>query len=189
MLSLSEKYLLSQRSLKKLYFLYCEKEEEIPTLREMIAELEKGRELYIPVNGDLIDNYLANYINSKSTKLPVPFVRLYHGMYLFGSKKVIIRIENSGIVSNFYIVRLGGGYSNIDDFIRNNTEIELEKCKDKKKMQELNVDEKELSPETKMSRALDRKITVAYNNEILAKENTLRQKDFLKERKRRDTVV
>ena len=62
---------------------YIEKSEEIPTLREMIAELEKGRELYIPVNGDLIDNYLDNYINSKSDKLEVPFVRLHHGMYLF----------------------------------------------------------------------------------------------------------
>ena len=79
---------------------YIEKSEEIPTLREMIAELEKGRELYIPVNGDLIDNYLDNYINSKSDKLEVPFVRLHHGMYLFWTKKVAIRIENSGIVSN-----------------------------------------------------------------------------------------
>ena len=66
----------------------------------MIAELEKGRELYIPVNGDLIDNYLDNYINSKSDKLEVPFVRLHHGMYLFWTKKVAIRIENSGIVRN-----------------------------------------------------------------------------------------
>jgi hypothetical protein len=77
-----------------------DKEKEIPTLREMIAELQKGRDLYLPVSGDVIDNYLANFINSRKSKLLVPFVRLYHGMYLFGTKKVMIRIENSGLVSN-----------------------------------------------------------------------------------------
>ena len=99
-LDLSSRNLELQRSQGRLLKRYREKAEEIPTLREMISELQKGRDLYIPVPGDLIDNYLANYINTRTEKLEVPFVRVQHGMYLYGTKKVGIRIENSGIVSN-----------------------------------------------------------------------------------------
>ena len=98
-ISLSQRHLILERNLKRIISLLREKEKEIPILREMISEL-KSRELYMPVSGDIIDNYLANYINSRSDKLAVPFVRLYHGMYVFGSKKVSMKIENSGIVSN-----------------------------------------------------------------------------------------
>lgn len=99
-MSLSQKHLVVQRNLTRIIGLLRDKEKEIPLLREMIAEL-KSREIYVPINGDIIDNYLANYINSRTEKLEVPFVRLYHGMYLFGSKKVSMKIENSGLVSNF----------------------------------------------------------------------------------------
>lgn len=98
-ISISQRHLILERNLKRIISILREKEKEIPILREMISEL-KSRELYMPVSGDIIDNYLANYINSRSDKLAVPFVRLYHGMYLFGSKKVSMKIENSGIVSN-----------------------------------------------------------------------------------------
>lgn len=98
---LSEKQLNSKRALERLLKICQEKIEEIPKLKEIISELEKGRDLYIAVPGDLIDNYLANYINSRKEALEVPFVRLHNGMYMYGTKKVAIRIENSGIVSNF----------------------------------------------------------------------------------------
>lgn len=99
-LSLTQRHLVVQRNLSRIISLLRDKEREIPLLREMIAEL-KSREIYVPVSGDIIDNYLANYINSRTEKLEVPFVRLYHGMYLFGSKKVSMKIENSGLVSIF----------------------------------------------------------------------------------------
>jgi hypothetical protein len=96
----SQRNLLMHKAQKKINLLYLEKAEEIPTLREMIAQLERNKGLYIPVRGDPIDNCLAKFINSRRSKLEIPFVRLSTGLYLFGSKKVLMKIENADIVSN-----------------------------------------------------------------------------------------
>ena len=100
MLENSERHLMLQRLLSKVLGFFGDKAKEIRILSELVAKLQKDMPIYIPVRGDFIDNTLANYLNSMTNKLDVPFVRLDNGIYLFGTKKVILRIENIGIVSN-----------------------------------------------------------------------------------------
>lgn len=97
----SERHLQFQRVQTKFLKYLQEREAENRLLRELIIELQKDKYIYVPLRGDYIDNTLANYLNSRPNYCGVPFVRLDSGVYLFGTKRVIIRIENVGIVSNF----------------------------------------------------------------------------------------
>jgi hypothetical protein len=50
------------------------------------------------------------------------FIRLQPGIYSFGSKKVCIKVENGKI-----IIRVGGGYMRINDFLDTYTTLELDR--------------------------------------------------------------
>ena len=50
------------------------------------------------------------------------FVRESPGVYTFGTKKVFIKVYNNRIM-----VRVGGGYLSIDEFLEQYTVLELEK--------------------------------------------------------------
>ena len=80
--------------------------------------------VYIPVKNDPIDKRLAEFINSyqERTKLKVMFMRESEGIYSFGTKKVYVRVEQDQI-----IIRVGGGFLSIDEFLDQYTPIELEK--------------------------------------------------------------
>ena len=86
--------------------------------------VEYGSLIYYPFKGDEIDMQLADYINNypDRSKLLVMFVRESQGVYLFGTKKVFIKVYNNRIM-----VRVGGGYLSIDEFIEKYTPLELEK--------------------------------------------------------------
>ena len=88
-----------QRLQSNLLLILRDRDAEIEILRELIVDYQKDRKLYIPVKGDFIDNTLANYLNSRNGTLSIPFIRLDSGIYLFGTKKINLRIENIGIVS------------------------------------------------------------------------------------------
>ena len=64
------------------------------------------------------------------TNCPVPIKRLGNGYYLFGTKKIFAKIMNGKLV-----IRVGGGFMIIEEFIASYSESEL------KKMQ--NIEEKE----------------------------------------------
>mmetsp|Transcript_26641 Transcript_26641/g.47932 ORF Transcript_26641/g.47932 Transcript_26641/m.47932 type:complete len:639 (+) Transcript_26641:22-1938(+) len=82
----------------------------------------KPRVIYEAIKGDEIDSNLAEYLNAKEPPVPVPFRREEPGVYFFGTKKVFIKIEQGKI-----IIRVGGGFMTIDEFIDIYTPIELEK--------------------------------------------------------------
>jgi Growth-Arrest-Specific Protein 2 Domain len=90
---------------------------------EIIA-LKKRYELYVPVKGDMIDMRLAEYINNypDRSRLKIMFQRESEGVYIFGTKRVNIRVDNNNIN-----VRVGGGYLSIDEFIEQYTPSELER--------------------------------------------------------------
>lgn len=52
----------------------------------------------------------ADEISKKNC--PVKIVRLGHGKYLFGSKKINAHIQNERLV-----IRVGGGFMMIDEFL------------------------------------------------------------------------
>ncbi len=76
--------------------------------------------LYSAIKGDLVDELLAKYINL--TQCPVPIKRLGNGYYLFGTKKIFAKIMNGKLV-----IRVGGGFMVIEEFIAAYAESEMKK--------------------------------------------------------------
>lgn len=76
--------------------------------------------LYSAIKGDLVDELLAKYINM--TQCPVPIKRLGNGYYLFGTKKIFAKIMNGKLV-----IRVGGGFMVIEEFIAAYADTELKK--------------------------------------------------------------
>ena len=68
------------------------------------------REKYVPVKGDRVDELMAQYVNN--FELDVPVQRLGDGNYMFGSRKIYAKIMNDKLV-----VRVGGGFMLIDEFL------------------------------------------------------------------------
>jgi hypothetical protein len=66
----------------------------------------------------LVDELLAKYIQN----CPVPVKRLGGGYYLFGTRKIYAKIMNGKLV-----VRVGGGYMVIEEFIATYADQELAK--------------------------------------------------------------
>jgi hypothetical protein len=80
--------------------------------------------VYIPVKNDAIDRKLAEYINNfpDRNKLKIMFMRETEGVYEFGSRKVQVKVEGGKI-----LIRVGGGYLSVDEFLDQYTPVELEK--------------------------------------------------------------
>lgn len=73
---------------------------------------------YRPIKGDLVDELIARYINQMSCPLPVK--RLGDGFYLFGTKKIFAKIMNGKLV-----IRVGGGFMSIDEFLNSYADFEV----------------------------------------------------------------
>lgn len=71
-----------------------------------------------------MDAALAEYINASTdpNKLTTLFIRERDGVYQFGSKRVYVKMEGGKI-----FIRVGGGFLHLDEFLRINVPIELEK--------------------------------------------------------------
>jgi len=80
--------------------------------------------VYVPVKSDNIDCRLAEYINWSTARpaLKSLFTRESEGVYQFGSKRCNVKWE-----INKLMVRVGGGYLKIDEFVEQYLPIELEK--------------------------------------------------------------
>lgn len=94
----SQDVLSLSRYLEQVRELLIHKDEEILILRDIITELQR-RIPYYPVKDDIIDQAMADYINSLSEPLKIPFVREDEGIYLFGSKKVFVKLDNGRLSS------------------------------------------------------------------------------------------
>jgi len=99
-------------------------EEEERRRRELEAMKPEPRKWYIPVKGDPIDEMMAKYLNECPYYVPVK--RLGEGQYMYGSKKIFAKIMNGKL-----IIRVGGGYMLIDEFLKNYAEQERDKTTDK----------------------------------------------------------
>jgi hypothetical protein len=99
-------------------------EQEIQTLQQYIIDLKSRIAIYIPVKEDSVDKKLAEFINNypDRSKLKIMFMRESEGVYMFGSKRVSVKVEQSNIK-----IRVGGGYLSIDEFLDQYTPVELER--------------------------------------------------------------
>jgi hypothetical protein len=72
------------------------------------------------MRNDLVDEMMAKYLNSCEHYVPVK--RLGEGQYMYGSKKIFAKIMNDKL-----IIRVGGGFMLIDEFLANYAQLEMEK--------------------------------------------------------------
>ena len=99
-------------------------EDEIEVLKNYIIDLKARIAVYIPQKGDQIDKKLAEYINNypDRQKLKIMFLRESEGVYEFGSRRVMVKVERDKIQ-----IKVGGGFLSIDEFLDQYTPAELEK--------------------------------------------------------------
>ena len=76
-------------------------------------------EVHVP-KGDELDSMLYHYINQANCKVPIR--KLGNGFYLFGTKKIYAKILNGKLV-----IRVGGGYMIIEEFIATYQDAEINK--------------------------------------------------------------
>jgi len=93
-------------------------------LKSYIIDLKARIAVYIPNKGDATDKKLAEYINNypDRQKLKIMFLRESEGVYEFGSRRVMVKVERDKIQ-----IKVGGGYLSIDEFLDQYTPVELEK--------------------------------------------------------------
>jgi hypothetical protein len=93
-------------------------------MSEYLNDLQRINFIYAGIKNDPIDIKLADYINNNKDhkKASLLFVREQEGIYSYGKKRVFIKIEKDSI-----IVRVGGGYLTIDEFIETYSPYEIRK--------------------------------------------------------------
>ena len=93
-------------------------------MKNYIIDLKARVAVYVPVKDDAVDLKVAEYINNypERSKLKIMFMRESQGVYSFGSKKITVRVEKGRIM-----IRTGGGFMSIDEFLDCYTPDELAK--------------------------------------------------------------
>ena len=112
-----------------------EKEEEEPVIEKAVINFSGTK------GADEVDQLLSNYIDTTSENLGGLEIKKLDkpGQYMFGHKKVMAKVSNGKL-----IVRVGGGWMPIEDFIKYYVENEL--AKHKKTEKELLVREEGAGP-------------------------------------------
>ena len=49
---------------------------------------------------DPVDLAMAEYINSLENPLDIPFIREEQGIYIFGTKRIYVKVDNGKLSSN-----------------------------------------------------------------------------------------
>lgn len=119
----SEKIFAFAERLNEMIDQVDKKEEELDSLKNAMGEIKKRAPPYVPAKDDPVDIALAEYLNALESPVLIKFIRQDGGNYLFGSKKIYIKFENNRIV-----VKVGGGFTSIDEFLSVYTPIEIEKA-------------------------------------------------------------
>mmetsp|Transcript_17356 Transcript_17356/g.31284 ORF Transcript_17356/g.31284 Transcript_17356/m.31284 type:complete len:767 (-) Transcript_17356:479-2779(-) len=99
-----------------------EQEQEIEQLRFAVALLKSKNATYFPVAGDLVDEVLSDYLNHRDPTPSVPFVRESCEVYVFGTKRVFVRVDHGRIN-----VKVGGGFISIEEFLATYEKPEADK--------------------------------------------------------------
>lgn len=96
----------------------------------IIQEIQKSEGRpgdYQAIKGDVLDEQLAVFINDAG--LGELLRRQEAGQYSFGSRKIQAKILNSQL-----IIRVGGGYCHIEEFIQQYAKIEMVKMQTQRQL-------------------------------------------------------
>ena len=123
-LQLEEKCFTANKTALELLTRIRDHEAEVETLRSYIVELRTRIAVYIPVKSDVVDKTLSEYINNypDRRKLKIMFLRMQEGVYEFGTRRVQVKVER-----NQLLVKVGGGWLQIDEFLDQYIPVELER--------------------------------------------------------------
>ena len=97
----------------------ADRDMELDRILEYTNDINKINMVYVPFEGDKIDKQLADTINHQHkncdllNKAKLLFVREAEGVYTYCKKKVYIMINEKDNL----IVRVGGGYMSLEQFI------------------------------------------------------------------------
>ena len=91
-------------------------------IRDNYKNAKKGGIKYKAAKGDETDMMLANWINAHGCMIPIE--RLGGGYYMFGTRKIFANIFNGKLV-----IRVGGGYMGIDEFMKHYGQQEIDKMR------------------------------------------------------------
>ena len=84
-------------------------------------------QIYHAKEDDRTDKLLGEFINkfqeSSPSPLKIMFLRESTGVYQFGQKRVFIKVEKG----NKILVKVGGGFVNIEEFIKKFTQEQLDR--------------------------------------------------------------
>ena len=120
----------AEKQLEEMRALFAANEAEVRACRDREAEfdqmIEYWRELhkmnfkYIAKKDDPVDAKLADFINKSDSekRMKCLFVRGHDGHYSYFTKKVNMKVEN-----NHLILRVGGGFMSINEFIEQHNPI------------------------------------------------------------------
>ena len=80
--------------------------------------------IYISEKDDQIDKVLGDYLNNypERKNLKIMFMRESEGVYQFGSRRVMVKVERGKIQ-----IKVGGGFLSIDEFLEQYIPVELER--------------------------------------------------------------
>lgn len=160
-----------------------ESEERLASLENVIDELRKERgnamvldekgNVYKPNKDDPIDIALSDYVNTRPGGVKVQFDREDHGIYNFGTKKIFVKLEQGKL-----LIRVGGGFMQVEDFVKLYSPVELERFSNIKKEQAqkirqsylgkyadslaVNKNKKEISPERAIKLLKDQMASGSY---------------------------
>ena len=89
--------------------------DKIKEQNDIIGKMEHTQVIYIAHKNDNIDNVLANFINKypERKRMKIAFLRESEGVYKFGQKRIYLKVEQG----NKILVRVGGGFMHIEEFI------------------------------------------------------------------------
>lgn len=95
----------------------------VSTIKETVKVSSSSH--FSPQRGDNVDELIADYLNQNAS--PVPIKKLGNGYYMFGTRKIYAKVMNGNLV-----IRVGGGYMSIEEFIEAYGQAELERIEAKR---------------------------------------------------------
>ena len=82
----------------------------------------------------LVDDEIDSILESHQTTCPVPMTKISTGQYMFGSRKIYLRMKNNNL-----FVHVGGDLLNINEFLRTHVDSELNRMASEHDSQILNL--------------------------------------------------
>ena len=100
---------------------------EVQNTKKRMKKMKGVQKKYIAKDDDPIDRALANFLNfyPHPEKLKILFLREQEGVYRFGSRQVIVKIEKGFKMQDQVQMKVGGGFMSAKEFVERYTDYEV----------------------------------------------------------------